>query len=296
MIGINRVKYYDWLNRVNLPNHHNGQQPRKRWLTPEEQQSIIDYARKYIGSHEYYLKDGYRRITYNGIDDNMFACCPSTVYRVLSKAGLLTKWKNKTHSKKGKGFVQPLKPHQEWHTDIKYINFRGTYLFFIGIIDGYSRYIIHHEIRTSMTEFDVEIVLQRALEKYPNEKPKLITDNGGQYVSKDFQVYLKEVGLRHIRTSPSYPQSNGKIERFHRTLDEECLSTSSMISIDDARNQVAKYIDHYNNHRLHSSLFYLRPVDFLTGNVDLLLKLRQEKIDKASNDRIKYWENKNNVA
>ena len=296
MLGINRSKYYNWQQRAGIDNHHNGEQPKQHWLTPEEKQSIFNYARGYIGSHQYYLQDGYRRIAYMGIDENVFACSPTSVYRVLSKAGLLSKWKQRGKSSKGMGYKQPLEAHQEWHTDIKYINFKGTFLFFISIMDGYSRYIVHHELRASMTEFDVEIVLQRAVEKYPDKKPKLITDNGSQYISKDFQSYLKEVGLQHVKTSPSYPQSNGKIERFHRSLEEECVRTTSMINLDDAKLQLAQYVNHYNNHRLHSSLFYLRPIDFLTGDVDSLLKARQDKLDMASNNRQKYWENKKNVA
>jgi len=296
MLGINRTKYYSWVQRTGLTNNHNGQMPKQHWLTPEEKNTIISFARRYIGTHQYYLNDGYRRITYMGIDANEFACSPTTVYRVLSRAGLLSKWNRKRSSSKGMGFIQPLEPHQQWHTDIKFINFQGTFLFFIGVMDGYSRYIVHHELRTSMTEYDVEIAIQRALEKHPDKKPKLITDNGSQYVSKEFKSYLKEVGLQHIKTSVHYPQSNGKIERFHRSLEEECVRTSSMINIDDARKQIEKYVDHYNNHRLHSALFYLRPVDFLSGNVDALLKERQDKLDKANNDRIKYWESKKNVA
>lgn len=296
MLKITRSKYYSWLDRVGIDNQHNGKQPKSHWLTPDEREAILNYAKTYIGSHQYYLTDGYRRIAYMGIDDNIFACSPSSVYRVLSKAGLLSKWRNKHKSKKGTGFKQPLVPHQEWHTDIKFINYRGTFLFFIGVMDGYSRYIVHSELRKSMTELDVEMVMQRAVEKYPDYKPKLITDNGSQYISKDFQNFLKEVGLAHVKTSPSYPQSNGKIERFHRSLEEECVRTTSMIDLDDAKEQVAQYVDHYNNHRLHSALFYLRPIDFLEGNVDALLKARQEKLDLASAERQKYWETKKSVA
>lgn len=296
MLKITRSKYYSWLDRVGTDNQHNGKQPKSHWLTPDERDAILSYAKTYIGSHQYYLQDGYRRIAYMGIDDNIFACSPSSVYRILSKAGLLSKWRNKHKSTKGTGFKQPLSPHQEWHTDIKYINYRGTFLFFIGVMDGYSRYIVHYELRENMTEYDVEMVMQRAVEKYPDKKPKLITDNGSQYLSKDFQNFLKEVGLAHVKTSPSYPQSNGKIERFHRSLEEECVRTTSMIDLDDAKKQVAQYVYHYNNHRLHSALFYLRPIDFLEGDVDALLKARQEKLDLASKNRQKYWENKISVA
>jgi putative transposase len=147
-----------------------------------------------------------------------------------------------------------------------------------------------------MTELDVELTIQRAHEKYPDKKPKLISDNGGQYVSKDFQLYMKEIGLLHVRTSPNYPQSNGKIERFHRSLEYECIRTKSMINIDDAKKQIAGYVNYYNNHRLHSALSYLRPVDFLTGNVEELLKVRQNKLDRATENRVKYWKNKKDVA
>lgn len=292
LLGIQRNKYYKWKNRLGIENNHNGKIPKAHWLTPEEKQAVIDFATRFINSHQYYLNDGYRRIAYMGIDANLFACSPITVYRILSKAGLLGKWKNRKKGTKGTGYKQPLSPHQEWHTDIKYVNYKGTFLFFIGIMDGYSRYMVHHELRLNMTEFDIEVVLQRALEQYPNAKPKIITDNGSQYLSKDFQVYLKEVGLQHIKTSPAYPQSNGKIERFHRTLEDECIRTTSMINIEDARTQIKEYVEHYNNTRLHSSLFYLRPVDFLNGNVDELLKVRQDKLDNATEKRHQYWTEK----
>lgn len=296
IVGISNSKYYDWKRRTGLANQHNGKVPKQHWLTPEETQAIIDYATMQIGANIYYTRDGYRRIAYNGIDLGLFATSPASVYRVLKETGLLNRWLPKKTTSKGSGFIQPEYPHKDWHTDIKYVNYRGTFLFFISIIDGYSRYIIHHELRTSMTELDVQITLQKAYEKYPDTRPNIISDNGGQYVSKEFGQYLKQLNFRHIRTSPNYPQSNGKIERFHRSLNEECLKKRSFIDLDDARQQVALYIDMYNNIRLHSSLNYLRPVDYLKGNPKELLRQRQKKLDDATMNRINYWKAKNNVA
>ena len=147
------------------------------------------------------------------------------------------------------------------------MNFRGTFLFLISVIDGYSRHIVHHELRMNMQEFDVEITVQRALEKYHCVKPRLITDNGSQFIFKDFAEYLKQAGLQHIRTSIAYPQSNGKIERYHRTIHEECLRTKSLIDLDDARKQK----------RLHSSLFYLTSDDYLNGRITEKLDARNTK-------------------
>lgn len=292
LIGISRTKYYEWVKRLGIENQHNGKIPKTHWLTAEERNIIIKKAKNHIPNNKYSLEDGYRRIAYMGLDNDDFACSDSSVYRVLRQEGLLKKWKSKDKTKKGKGYKQPKTVHQEWHTDIKYINFFGTFIYFIGVIDGYSRYLVHHEIRMNMTKYDIQLVIQRALEKYPNYKPKIITDNGSQYISSDFKLFMEEVGSQHIRTSPAYPQANGKIERLHRTLEEECLRKTSMLSIEDARLQIEQYVEYYNNHRLHSAIDYLRPVDLLNGNEKELLEKRKEKLTKAKAARKRHWNNK----
>ncbi len=74
-----------------------------------------------------------------------------------------------------------------------------------------------------MKEFDTEVVVQRALEKYPGEHPRIITDNGPQFISRDFKHFIRLMGLTHVRTSPYYPQSNGKLERWHGSIKRECI-------------------------------------------------------------------------
>ncbi len=280
MIGINGSKYYSWIGRKGKSNNHNGKIPKKHWCLNWEKEAIINYAK----THE---REGYRRLTYMMIDDNIVAVSPATTYRVLKSAGLLNRWNRIKKSAKGNGFDQPTAVHQHWHTDIKYVNFKGTFLFLISVIDGYSRYVVHHELRKNMQEFDVEITIQRAVEKHPGFKPRIISDNGAQYISKDFAQYLKVVGLQHIRTSIAYPQSNGKIERYHRTLHEECLMKKSMINLADARKQIDEYIHFYNTKRLHSSLFFLTPEDFLLERIDdkLLVRENKLKVDKLKRAR-----------
>ena len=270
--------------------------PKKHWLTPEEREAIVKYAQDKTGEGSYFVRDGYRRLTYMMIDEDIVYCSPASVYRVLKKHGLLNRWNTKKKSGKGNGYYQPKKPHQEWHTDIKYVNFKGTFLFFIGVLDGYSRYIIHFELRTSMTEKDIEITIQRAKEKYPDEKPRIITDNGRQFLANDFKEFIKHAGFTHTRTSVAYPQSNGKIERFHRSLEDECIRRNSMISMKDALKTMQEYVDQYNKTRLHSSLYYLTPEDYMEGRVDERLKVRETKLSDAVEKRIKYWQDKKNVA
>jgi putative transposase len=278
MLGIKNSRYYSWLDREGQPNGHNSDIPRSHWILEWEREAIISYAGKHPG-------EGYRRLTYMMLDDNIAAVSPSTTYRVLKQAGLLNRFNNVKKTSKGLGFDQPTAPHQHWHTDIKYVNFQGTFLFFISVIDGYCRYMVHHELRMSMQEFDVQITLQRALEKYPGYRPRIISDNGSQFISRDFTGYLRELGLQHVRTAVAYPQSNGKIERYHRTLEEECLKKKSFINLEDARRQIQGYVDYYNTKRLHSSLYYLTPEDFLLGRVDEKLKIRERKLKEAKENR-----------
>jgi len=279
LIDINSSKYYSWSDREGMPNFHNGRIPKQNWILQWEKDAIIAYAK----SH---LAEGYRRLTYMMMDEDVVAVSPSSTYRVLKFAGLLNRWNETKANSKGTGFIQPLVPHEHWHVDIKYVNYKGTFLFLISVIDGYSRYNVHHELRMNMQEFDVQLTIQKAIEKYSGFSPRIISDNGSQFISKEFAQYLKFAGLQHIKTSIAYPQSNGKIERYHRTAGEECLSKSSFINIEDARKQIAEYVEFYYTKRLHSSLYYLTPEDFMLGRIKEKLDVRQNKLTDARKNRI----------
>ena len=289
MIGINKGKYFEWKHRLGKDNQHNGNLPKSNWLLPWEKDAIIAYAKSHYSENEYYLRDGYRRLTYSMLDEDVAAVSPPTVYRLLKAEGLLNRWNTVKTSSKGDGFTQPTAPHQHWHTDIKYINFCGTFLFLISVMDGYSRYIVHHEVRTHMSEYDVQVTMVKAKEKYPDGRPRIISDNGGQFISKDFHQFIKFLELPHIRTSVAYPQSNGKLERYHRSIGVECLRTNSFITVEDARETITKYSDHYNRVRLHSGISYLRPEDYLLGVEQEKIAVREEKLAKALKDRAEYW-------
>lgn len=147
--------------------------------------------------------------------------------------------------------------------------------------------MIHHELRENMRELDVENTLQRAIEKYPEAKPALITDNGSQYISKDFKEFIRERGLTHIRTSVRYPQSNGKIERFHKSIKEEKIRTTALLGIEDAKRQVAEYIRYCNEERLHSGIYYLTPQEVFDGKMEERFAERQWKLDTARKRRMR---------
>ena len=276
-LGLREGKFYDWTHRYGKENAHNGKIPRDWWLEDWEKRAILDY-------HAQHPDEGYRRLTYMMLDADLVAVSPATVYRVLSQAGRLgRRWARP--SKKGTGFVQPLRPHEHWHIDISYLNIAGTFYFLISILDGYSRFIVHSDIRTGMLEEDVQIVVQRAKEKYPNERPRIISDNGAQFIARDFKELVRLLGMTHVRTSPGYPQSNGKLERWHRTIKSECIRPGTPLSLDDARRLVTRWIEHYNHVRLHSTLGYLTPADKLAGRDTAIFAERDRKLESARQRR-----------
>ena len=209
-LGISSSKFYDWRKRYGLANEHNGKVPRDHWLLDEEKQAIIRY-------HFDHPLEGYRRLAFMMIDEGVACVSPASVYRVLSEAGLLGRFTGKP-SLKGTGFDQPARPHEHWHIDVTHVNICGTFYYLFSVIDGMSRYLVHWDLRESMKEWEVEVILERAKEKHPEARPRIISDNGPQFIARDFKEFIRISGMTHVRTSPYYPQSNGKIERWHQSL------------------------------------------------------------------------------
>ena len=214
------------------------------------------------------------------LDADVVAVSPSSVYRVLKAAGKLARRWGKP-SKKGKGFEQPMRPHEHWHIDVSHINICGTFYFLCSILDGYSRFVIHWEIRETMKESEVETIIQRAREQFPGERPRIISDNGPQFVAKDFKEFIRICGMTHVRTSSYYPQSNGKMERWYKTLKGECIRVKTPLSLEDARRLVAEFVDYYNTVRLHSAIAYITPTDKLAGRAEAIWAARRQKLAAA---------------
>src|SRR5262249_37769640 len=134
-------------------------------------------------------------------------------------------------------------------------------------------------------EAEIEQILQRAREKFPGVTPRIISDNGPQFIAKDFKEFIRICGMTHVKTSPYYPQSNGKIEPFHRTLKDDCIRTETPLALEEAQRIVAKYVEHYNTVRLHSAIGYITPKDKLEGRDKEILAARDRKLEEARERR-----------
>jgi len=276
-IELSPRKYHRWRERYGKANEHNGLVPRDHWLEDWEKLSIVEFAKKYP-------LEGYRRLSFMMLDQDVVAVSPSSVYRVMKEAGLIQSLWQKS-SRKGRGFVQPLAPHEHWHIDFAFVNVGGTFYYLCSILDGASRSIVHWEIREAMKEADAELVLQKAREKYPHAKPRIISDRGPQFVAKEFKEFIRLWQTSHVLCSPHYPQSNGKLERWHRTLKEQAIRPKTPLDLEQARAVVGEFVDHYNNVRLHSAIGYVTPKDKLDGQAEAIWQARDRKLEAAREHR-----------
>lgn len=274
-LGINRSTYYNWLKwkkREPLGFVH----PLKPLL--EEELAVIEFAKLHRGI-------GYKKLTYMMIDSDVAYLSPSQVYRILSKANLLDRWGNTVGA--GKEYIdKPTKPDEQWHMDIMYIKVLGRWCFLISVLDGYSRYVVSHKVMMDMTSKSVSMFMQEVLDKTGVKTVKLVTDNGSQLLSKDLREVLMSGDIQHIRIRRNHPESNGKIERFHGTARQEALRPNSPATIMEVEKVLSEYIEYYNNERLHSSIDYIRPVDYYRGEPDKIRLIRADKLTRTRERRM----------
>ena len=252
--GISRRTWSEWAKRRGIETKHNNNIPKAYYLTPEEQRAIVAYC------IENPLK-GYRVLCWEMVDKNVAFVSCSSVYNVIIRNNLGKKWTEAVEMKK-KGFDQPKAVHEQWHIDFSYIKIQGSFYYFLGILDGCSRRMLNWRLCQNMEGINAEILVAETKEMYPEAKDvRIISDNGSQFISKDFEELLSLLEFGHTFTSANHPQSNGKLERFNRTLKTEHVRRSAYINYKDANIRMAHWISYYNSERLHSAIYYLTPND-----------------------------------
>jgi len=255
--------------------------PCAHWLRPEEKEAIIDFKRKH-------MTVGYRRLAWMMVDEDVACVSPASVLRTLTEANLNNCWTRPAGKAKPRGFVQPESVHEQWHTDIAYVNMQGTFVFLISVLDGYSRAVLAWNLCSQMETLDVDLVIRRAHEKWvagTELRPRIISDNGPQYLSRELRQTLKDFNMEHTRTSVAHPQSNGKLERFHGTIKHEKIRSTPSLSLDQMKSEIGRWIDAYNYERLHSSIGYVAPMDVIEGRRERIVRRREEKLKLARKQR-----------
>ena len=276
-LSLNRATYYNWLGRR--------ESDRLTDIKPvgKNPERLLDWEKEAI--RDFYLtyqQNGYRRITYMMIDQDVVYVSPSTVYRYLKSQGLLMRWAEPMPI--GPRPEYPKAPNEKWHTDLMIMNIDGENYYYQGLIDAYSRYIIAWDIYAEGTAFNTSLVLQEAFDNSPEDiNPIIIADNGPEFIGREFRQVISHNNAIRVKIRPYHPQSNGIEERFHRTLREECISRYD--NLIEAKRKVSIWIEHYNNIRLHSSLNYMTPAIWHHGDPKALYHERKRKIEEARKER-----------
>lgn len=275
-VGLSKARYRDWVKRA-ARDALADRPPIAVWrdgILAEEK----DAVRRYALAHP---KDGYRRLTWQMIDADIAYLSPSSVYRILEEADLLSRWKRSTS--KGTAPSKPTRSHERWHTDLMYLRIQDSWYFLVTVLDAYSRYVVHWELLSTMAASDVQLVIQHALET-TGATPDVVTDNGSQFTAKEFKELVRRFAFKHIRIRWYHPESNGTVERFHRST-REALGDEALRNLGQAREVIAGWVRHYNEERLHAALGYLPPAEYYRGNPEARQAERHAKLEKARKER-----------
>jgi putative transposase len=270
-LGVPRSVYYAWKGRENLEDRA-GKPCRVYELLPEERAAICGFALQYP-------KIGYRKLTWMMVDAAVACVGESTVYRVLSDAELLSRWKRSAVSS-GEYNFRPTAPNQQWHVDVMYVWVAARFYFLVSFVDAYSRFIVHHKLLISLDGKSVSTELQAALESASEAKPRIVHDHGGEFVNRDVAAVIKTHNLIDIKTKPRHPESNGIVERFNGTVRDESDNDYGKNYL-QAEAIIAKLMHHYNEERLHATLGYMTPATWHRGEPDEVRDERARRIAAA---------------
>jgi transposase InsO family protein len=278
LYGIKRSTFYGW-QKIPAPEVTKKPIASAASPRPEEIQAVLAYR-------DLHPDIGYRKFTWQMVDGNVAFLSESKVYDILSEHNRLQGWNRVDNGETAKEYRhKPKHVHYHWHTDIAYVKVGGIFYFLIMMLDGYSRYLLEWELMTDMLGGSVESFVQRVKEKYPYAKPRLINDNGSQFISHDFKRLLQKLEIQQIFTRRNHPQTNGKIERMNGSVKQEALRPGQPGSFQEAWEILNKYSYEYKHQRLHAGINFLRPADMFFGRGGLVLNERREKIENARADR-----------
>ena len=271
-LGIPRSTYYRWRQQAHGVGERCLQQAWNR-LSPEDEAAVLAMAQD--------MPEWRSRQLATWLTDQMgLGVSESTVYRLLRREGLVKQVEYQLAA--GKEYQhKTTAPHQLWATDASYFRVVGWgYYYLVTVMDDYSRFILAWKLQRDMTTDSLIEVVQEAIEitgmdDVPvQDRTKLLSDNGSGYVSRAFGEYLHQVGIRHILAAPYHPQTNGKLERYHRTLTTE-VNQLPYEFVSDLESAIQSFVDFYNHQRYHKALGNVTPADVLEGQRELILARRK---------------------
>lgn len=287
-LGLSPSTFYDWQQRAargELANQVVVPSAPRLPATPTEVGQVVRYA-------EAHPLLGYKRLTWALVDENVAFLRPWMVYGILAEYQLLGRRAQAIRELERP--AEPVSPDQRWHTDLMNLRIHGRWFYLIDFLDSYSRYLVYWEILLTAKANAVVLAGQRALDALalsrPSGAPEIVHDNGPQFVSYEWRTFVRGAQANDVPTLTHHPQSNGRIERFHRTTQEEALTGKESDDLYRAQRTLSQWQHYYNFERPHSAIRYLRPIDYYRGDPEARLAEREEKLRRGAVDRAAYWQ------
>jgi putative transposase len=287
-LGASPASYYRWRKEAAQGKTPAAEPPRlvqAYEATDEEKRAVRAYALKHPGIR-------HRELAWRMVDEEVVCLSPSTVYRILKGENLVCPWRRRTKRTREEE-EKAQRADEIWATDLMYVVIGGRTYYLATFLDEYSRLIVHHALVPSMDGMTVSVEAQAAIERFLREKggeippegmPRVRSDNGSCYISREFRGVLDEHHLGHQRIKPHCPEENGIIERSNRTL-REALDGAELTNLLQAKDGIAGIVKWYNEDRLHSALGYLRPIDYYRGDPAAMHEQRRRKMAEARHRR-----------
>ena len=280
-LGIPKTTFYRWYDRYRAFGEAGLEdrrpQPGRVWnrIPDEVRERIVGLALE-----EPELSP--RELAFRFTDTKKHFVSEASVYRILKAHDLITSPAFTVIKASNEFRDKTIRPNQLWQTDFTYLKVVGWGWFYLStILDDYSRYIVAWKLCTTMKAGDVTKTLELALEVSGcssaniQHKPRLLSDNGSSYISRDLADWLDDQGMDHVRGAPNHPQTQGKIERWHQTLKNRILLENYYLpgALEEA---VEAFVEHYNHRRYHESLGNLTPADVYFGRDQAILWERRK--------------------
>ncbi len=279
-IGISRSSFYAWYRQY-LEDGYDGLRikascNRQFWnkIPDSERQRIIDYA----------LDNPWlscREVAVGFTDKNGYFVSESSVYRILKAQGLVASPVYAIQTAKDEFENKTKRINEMWQTDFTYFRIIGWGWYYLStVLDDYSRKIVAWKLCKSMAAEDVKATLDLAIlntgMRAPKIiKPRLLSDNGPCYISKELKSYLEDQDMTHSRGRPFHPQTQGKIERYHRSMKNVILLDNYYLP-QELEYRIKEWVDYYNNHRYHESLGNITPSEKYDGLENKIFKERKK--------------------
>ena len=293
-LNINRSTFYLWYQRYCELGYDGlavkASSRRRFWnaIPPWEREKVVEIALEYPDKTP-------RELAWLITDQRGYYISESSVYRILKANDLIASPAFTVLTARDK-FINPTqRVHELWQTDFTYLKvIQWGWYFLSTVLDDYSRYIISWRLCTGMAASDVKETIEEAIavsgvkDARVITRPRLLSDNGPCYVSGELKSYLSGHGIGHVRSKPYHPMTQGKIERYHRSM-KNIILLEHYYSPNELKERIGAFVDYYNNERYHESLNNVTPADVYLGRDRKILERRKQIKERTLKLRRKHY-------